>query len=127
MGWELFFSDVYPGSISDSEITSKTDILSYVEESHEIMTDRGFSIQDLCAEKGITLNRPKQKENADTQRNFDITATRIHVERFIGRVRKWKTLNDIWPLNRIDMLTCVWQMLCHTVNLTCPPISPKDD
>ena len=62
-GMGIVFSDVYPGSISDSEITSKTDILSYVEESHEIMTDRGFSIQDLCAEKGITLNRPKQKEN----------------------------------------------------------------
>lgn len=47
-GMGIVFSDVYPGSISDSEITSKTDILSYVEESHEIMTDRGFSIQDLC-------------------------------------------------------------------------------
>lgn len=130
-GMGIVFSHVYPGSISDSEITAITDILKFVDEDREIMTDRGFSIQDLCAEKGVTLNRPKQKENdqftnTENQRNFDIASTRIHVERFIGRVRKWKILNDIWPMNRVDILTCVWQMLCHTVNLTCPPIGPKE-
>lgn len=130
-GMGIVFSHVYPGSISDSEITAITDILKFVETEHEIMTDRGFSIQDLCAEKGVTLNRPKQKEddqfsNTENQRNFDIASTRIHVERFIGRVRKWKILNDIWPMNRVDILTCVWQMLCHTVNLSCPPIGPKE-
>lgn len=95
------------------------------------MVDRSFAIQDLFAEKGVTFNRPKQKDSnqfleVDTQKNFDIAATRIYVERFIGRVRNWKILNSICPLNRIDMLTCVWQMLCHTVNLTCPPIGPKE-
>lgn len=56
------------------------------------MSDRGFSVQELCSIKGISLNRPKQKENDqfsehEVHRNFDIAATRIHVERFIGRVR----------------------------------------
>ena len=79
----------------------------------------------------MTLNRPKQKDKpqfseVEDQRNFDIACTRIHVERFIGRVRDWKILNVIWPLNRIDLLTSVWQMLCYTVNLTCPPIGPKE-
>lgn len=131
-GMGIMFSEVYPGSISDSEITEKTNTIHYVNEAHEIMSDRGFSIQDLCSAKGITLNRPKQKENpqfneTEVQRNFDIASTRIHVERFIGRVRDWKILNNTWPLVQIDMLTCVWQMLCHTVNLTCPPIGPKEE
>ncbi len=130
-GMGIVFSEIYPGSISDTEITEKTDVLKFVQEDHEIMTDRGFSIQDLCAEKGVALNRPKQKENdqfssIETQRNFDIASTRIHVERFIGRVRNWKILNEIWPLNRIDMLTSTWQTICHVVNLTCPPIGPKN-
>ena len=49
------------------------------------MSDRGFSVQELCASRGITLNRPKQKKNdqfmeVDVATNFDIAATRIHVE-----------------------------------------------
>ena len=61
-GMGIIFSNIYPGSISDTEITEKTNVLKFVEEGHEIMTDRGFSIQDLCAEKGVSLNRPKQKD-----------------------------------------------------------------
>ena len=128
----IIFSESYPGSISDTEITEKTDVLNFVNEGHEIMTDRGFSIQDLCAIKGVSLNRPKQKDTdsnqfseGEIQINFDIAATRIHVERYIGRVRNWKILNNIWPLNRIDLLNSTWKMLCHTVNLVFPPIGPK--
>ena len=95
------------------------------------MSDRGFSIQELCAVKGIMLNRPKQKENdqfaeADIASNFDIAATRIHVERFIGRIRDWGILNSVWPINRMDILSSTWQMLGHIVNLTMPPIGPKE-
>ncbi|XP_066924260.1 uncharacterized protein [Clytia hemisphaerica] len=130
-GMGVVFSDIYPGSISDSDITEKTDILRFVEEEHELMSDRGFSVQDLCAIKGIYLNRPKQKENdqfseQEIHRNFDIASTRIHVERFIGRVRDWTILNKVWPLNQNDILSSVWQMLCHIVNITLPPIGPKE-
>ena len=131
-GMGIIFSDIYPGSISDTEITEKTGVLEYVNEGHEVMTDKGFSIQDLCAIKGVTLNRPKQKEadqfsQPDIMRNFNIASTRIHVERYIGRVRNWKILNNIWPMNRIDLLSFTWQMLCHTVNLVFPAIGPKED
>ena len=67
------------------------------------MADRGFPIQDLCALKGIYLNRPAQKlsdqfTQAEFPSNFDIASTRIHVERFIGRVREWSILNAVWPV-----------------------------
>ena len=123
--------DIYPGSISDSEITEKTNILQYVNYEREIMSDKGFAIQELCTEKGIFLNRPKQKDSdqfleKDVQKNFDIASTRIHVERFIGRVRNFNILNNIWPMNRIDLLSSTWQMLCHIVNITMPPVGPKE-
>ena len=61
-GIEILFSDVYPGSISDSEITSKTDILNFVRRS--LNNDRPWRFDSrLCSEKGITLNRSKQKEH----------------------------------------------------------------
>ena len=129
-GMGILFSDIYPGSISDSEITEKSGTMLYVEEEHEVMSDKGFSIQDLCAIKGVFLNRPKQKDGdqfneADVQKNFDIASTRIHVERYIGRVRDWTILNKVWPLNRMDMLSSTWQTICHIVNITMPPIGPK--
>ena len=133
-GMGIIFSEIYPGSISDTEITEKTDILNYVQEGHEIMTDRGFAIQDLCAIKGVSLNRPKQKDAdssvflpGEIHRNFDIAATRIHVERYIGRVRNWRILNNVWPLSQVDMLTSTWQVICHTVNILFPPIGPKTE
>ena len=129
-GSGILFSDIYPGSISDSEITEKSGAILYVENDHEIMSE-GFSIQELCAVKGIMLNRPKQKENnqfaeAEIASNFDIAATRIHVERFIGRICDWGILNTVWPINRMDILSPTEKMLGHIVNLTMPPIGPKE-
>ena len=129
-GMGIFFSDIYPGSISDSDLTEKSGVAHFVRPEHEIMADRGFSIQDLCAVKGVYLNRPAQKSQpqfneAEVANNFDIAATRIHVERFIGRVRNWTILNATWPINRMDLLSSTWQTFCHIVNLTMPPIGPK--
>ena len=96
------------------------------------MSDRGFAVQELCSIRGIFLNRPKQKDEdqfsqQEVHRNFDIASTRIHVERFIARVRDWRILNKVWPMNQMDLLSPVWQMLCHVVNLVLPPIGPKEE
>ena len=48
-GSGILLSDIYPGSISDSEITEKSGTILFVEKEQEIMSDRGFSIQDFCA------------------------------------------------------------------------------
>lgn len=85
-GSAILFSDIYPGSISHSAITEKTEAIRFVEEEHKIMSDRGFLIKEHCALKGITLNRPNQKNcdqfsEKDVSSNFDIAATRIHTER----------------------------------------------
>ena len=62
----------------------------------------------------------------DVATNFDIAASRIHVERFIGRVRDWGILNSVWPINKMEILSSTWQTLAHIVNLTNPPIGPKE-
>ena len=71
----ILFSDKFRGSISDSKITEECGAVYLAERKHEIMSDS----------RGITLNRPKQKDNdkfmeVDVATNFDIAATRIHVE-----------------------------------------------
>ena len=62
----------------------------------------------------------------DVATNFDIAATHIHVELFIGGVRDWGISNSVWPINRIEILPSIWQTLAHIVNLTNPPIGPKE-
>ena len=124
------FSDIFPGSISDSCLTEKVGVLNMVESGHEIMADKGFSIQEYSCGKGVYLNRPAQKTRpqfleSEVAENFDIAATRIHVERYIGRVRNWSILNAVWPLQRMDLLSSTWQVLCHLVNFTMDPIGPK--
>ena len=41
------FSEIYPGPGSDSVITEKFEVICWVEEEHEIRSDKGFTIQDL--------------------------------------------------------------------------------
>ena len=106
----ILFSDIYPGSISDSAISENYGGIEFVEEQHEIMSDTVFYIRELCAIKGITLNRPQHKNSEQLQEkdvalNFDIACTQIHVERFISRVRDWQILNMVCALSMIDLLS----------------------
>ena len=55
----ILFSEIFSGSISDSKITEECSTVHLVKREHEIMSDREFSIQELCASLGITLNRSK--------------------------------------------------------------------
>ena len=82
----------------------------------------------MCSE---SYHLQKQKEDdqfaeRDIATNFDNAATRIHVERFIGRVHNWGILNPIRPINRVDILSSIWQTPAHIVNLTNLPIGPKE-
>ena len=119
-GGGMLFNDTLPGSISDLKITKECRAVHLVEQKHEIISDHGFSIQELCASRGITLNRPKQKEN-DQFMEADVAT-----KRFIGRVRDWSILNSAWPSSRMDILSSTWQTLAQIFNLANPPIGPKE-
>ena len=47
-GSGLLFSDIYPGSISDSVITEQTCVLEWIQPEHELMSDRGCARLLLC-------------------------------------------------------------------------------
>ena len=72
----------------------------------------------------FTENNPQFSET-EVANNFDIAGTRIHVERVIGRVRNWNILNNVQPIQKMDLLTSKWRNLCHIVNLLFPAIGPK--
>ena len=53
-----FVSKLFPGSISDKELTRKSGLLSLLEMGDSIMADRGFDIQDDLTPLGVKVNIP---------------------------------------------------------------------
>lgn len=57
-GTITFVSNLFPGSISDKEITRKSGILNNLIAEDLVLVDKGFLISDMCSELGVTVNIP---------------------------------------------------------------------
>ena len=57
-GAVIFVSDLYPGSISDKELTRRCGFLQLLQSGDSIMADRGFDIEENLASLGVKLNIP---------------------------------------------------------------------
>lgn len=84
-----FVSSLYPGSISDKQLTRRCGIIDLLEPGDSVMADCGFDIEEDLILKGVHLNIPpflrgkqqfSEKELIGTRR---IASLRIHVERAI--------------------------------------------
>ena len=94
-----FVSPTYEGSVSDRKLVEVSGLLEILEPGDELMTDKGFVIQYLLTPLGVRLNVPRFL-NSNTQMSKDyVLLTRkiahlcIHVERVIGRVKYFTSLN----------------------------------
>ena len=54
----LIFTGIDPGSICDSSITEKSDVISWVEEEHEIILDKEFAFQNIYTQIGHLRKLP---------------------------------------------------------------------
>lgn len=124
-GGVSFVSSVYPGSISDKELTVRSDILNsdLWKPGEGLMADRGFLIQENTNTLNIELVIPSflkgrsqlsAEEVIDTQQ---IASERIHVERMIQRLKCYHIFDRVIPItmmgslnthiNKIYVCTCV--------------------
>lgn len=101
-GGVTFVSELWAGSISDIELTNKCGLLDLLQAGDNIMADKGFNIEEILQERGVTLNIPPFMRNGalsehDVLLTRSIASLRIHVERAIERIKNFKILNGSIP------------------------------
>ena len=57
-GAVVFVSDLYPGCISDKELTRCSGLFDLLDRDDSVMADRGFDIEEDLALLGVRLNIP---------------------------------------------------------------------
>ena len=116
-------SEGWGGRVSDKEITSKSGFLDLVENGDLVLADRGFTIEEELATRGATLKIPSftkgksQLSASSVDNSRKIANVRIHIERVIGRLRKYDILNTTIPTTQADLLDDILVAISGLVNL----------
>ena len=130
-GAVTFISSLFTGSISDIEITKLSGILDLLEEGDSGMADKGFTITKYLREKKVGLNLPaflRQQGQFTPEQiaiNEEIASLRIHVERYIRRVKEYHLFDGIVPLTLTGSINQFWAVACILANFRGPLIKKK--
>ena len=88
-----------------------------------ILADRGFNFREELAAVGATLKIPnftkgkKQLSGSEVDTSRQLSNVRIHVERVIGRIKKFRYIQHIVPIVQVDLLDDIMIIICGAVNL----------
>ena len=121
-----FVSEAWGRRTSDKQITMYSGILDLLEPGDNVMADKGFPISDLLAERGCSLNIPPFRGSGDQFTTEEVLKTqqiaevRIHVERCIGRVKKFHIFDGVVPLSLAAVASHMFQVCCYLANLDVP-------
>nr|XP_047141115.1 uncharacterized protein LOC124816123 [Hydra vulgaris] len=110
-----FISKCYGGRASDNQITRESEFASskYHMPGDQILSDRGFTLQDDFAAKScsILINPAFTKDKAqlsasEVEKSRKISSVRIHIERVIGLLKnRYTILQGVLPLRTVKNIT----------------------
>ena len=122
-GAVMFLSSGWGGRVSDKRITIDSGFIDKLEAGDCILADRGFNVKAELAVKGAVLKIPsftkgkKQLAGSEVDMSRQLANVRIHVERVIGRLKKFRILNSIIPITQVDLIDEIMVTICAIVNL----------
>lgn len=118
-----FLSKGWSGRESDKNITLKCGFLNKLKPGDCILADRGFLVKDELARIGVTLRVPSytkgksQLSACEVDTSRQLSHVRIHVERVIGRIKKFHILQTTIPITQVVMLDHVMIVCSALANL----------
>ncbi|XP_051167800.1 uncharacterized protein LOC127285705 [Leptopilina boulardi] len=121
-----FVSQAYGGRASDNSIFEQSAILNKLDKNDIVMADKGFTVEELCKKKDVSLLTPfflrnkKQFSETEANVNRDIAKARVHVERANQRLKTFAILGDILPVCMISKIEEIFNIICGIVNLSAP-------
>ena len=121
-GTGVFVSQLYEGAISDREIFKKCGIMDHLDPGDLVLVDRGFIVEDLLMARQVHMNIPPflcGREKLTAQEELltrRIAKARIHVERYNERIKKFKLISGIIPLNMTSLASQAVFVACCLVN-----------
>ena len=128
-GYISFVSKLYCGNITDKSLTHESGVLNSLQAGDGLMADRGFDIADECVQLGIDLNIPpfrygrgqlSASEVVETRR---IASLRIHVERAINQIKRYRILESTIPISMTNTIDHVFYVCCMLTKFRPPLVS----
>lgn len=131
-GQITYVSKAYGGRASDKAIFGQSKLVEKLEPNiDEVMVDKGFLIDQVCAAHKITVVRPPHlrkapqfsKEDAITTKN--IAKARVHVERANQRIKIFKIFSGKIDWTLLPVIEDCFRVVCGVVNISTPILSDK--
>ncbi|EDV21055.1 uncharacterized protein TRIADDRAFT_7666, partial [Trichoplax adhaerens] len=118
-----FLSSGWGGKVSDNEITLRSGFLEKLNQNDVILADKGFLVKKELALRGAILKIPscirgkKQLPAREVDQSRELCHVRIHVERVIGRLKRFKLLQTTIPISQVQLLDHVMIAVAGIVNM----------
>ena len=125
-GVVIFVSPLFPGCISDKDLTRRCGILDILEPGDSVMADRGFDIEEDLILRGVSLNIPpfmrgkKQLSENEVVTTRRIASLRIHVERAMGRIKNYHIFDRALPATMTTIADRIFFVCCVLTNFQSP-------
>ena len=111
------------GRVSDKQVSVNSGFFDKISMGDFILADRRFPFKKELASLGATLKVPhftkgkSQLSGKEVDTSWQLSNVRIHVQRVIEQVKKFRMLQNIVPLTKIDLLDDIMVIVCAIINL----------
>ena len=105
--------------------------MSEILEGDSIMADKGFDIGEDLQKIGLQLNIPPflrekpQFDESEVIRTQTIAKQRIHVERAIGKAKRFLIFNSRLPISSLGTINQLWTVCCLLSNFMDPILAEE--